>query len=1228
MQFVSDGPDIPEALLQAHEEGRVVFFCGAGVSYPAGLPTFGGLVERIYESVGTTFSSAEREVFDQWRYDAALDLLERRLPGQRSDVRRAILKVLKPNLRKKGATDTHSALLRLGTDRKGVTRLVTTNFDRLFHKAARRSGQGFSEYAAPMLPLPKKSRWDGLVFLHGLLPKKADDAALNSLVITSGDFGLAYLIDRWAARFVSELLKNYVVCFVGYSINDPVMRYMMDALAADRMLGESTPQAWAFGDSKPGQEDAKRIEWEAKGVTPIIYRVSSGAHDHSLLHQTIHAWSDIYRDGVLGKERIVVQFASSVPQDSTLQENYVGRMLWAVLDSTGLPAKRFADLSPTPSLDWFLEALADKMRCDLCSLTVASARTPPILAENVKGHLFRWLASHWADPRLLLWVVQHSVESSSPLARLVDTELARADVTGDADSNHWMRTLWRLFLCGRMKSQRSDLRIFRWKERLKDEKVTSIARLELREILSPRISLRKPLNVWKGVTDGGRAAQLRRIVDWELVLATDSVHAIRSDQADEHWKAALPHLLEEFQQLLRDALDLLRELHEDDYFQDLSHWDLPSIEPHPQNRSFNDWVVLIELLRDSWISLRGVDAQRATRAARSWFNLPYPAFKRLALFAASHDVSISPDEWVDWLLSDNARWLWAPETGREAFRLFVLQGRRLGGDSQERLEATILAGPLRSMYRDEMEPLDWQNLVERGVWLRLAKLRLSGMELGADAAARLEALAESHPMWHLEPDERDEFSVWMSGTGDPRFEDIREIELAPRKRPELVEWLRRPLPLGRRSFYKDTWRDVCRTRFFHCLLALCDLAKENTWPKERWREALQTWSEDEMTQKSWRYAAPLVVTMPDTVFEELASSISWWMKQASKHPEELPEAFLKLCRRILDLPPETDARLTVGAQTAEGALNEALNHPVGQVAQALINHWFQRKPGDKEGLPSDLEPIFIRLCDVTEPRFRNGRVFLGSHLISLFRVDEAWSHQYLLPRFDWDEDLAEARSVWAGFLWSPRLYPPLLRAFKSSFLATAIHYGELGTLGDQYAAFLTYAALEPVDGYTMDEFRTAIGSLPSKGLEICAKTLAQALEGAADKREEFWKNRVQPFWQTIWPKDRKLITPRISESVARLAIAAGDEFPAALSAVNSWLQPLGSPNYVVHLLFESKLCERFPAEALSLLACVIKEQQWVPKELEGCLQEVGNVSPSLREDARYKGLQEYIQMRG
>lgn len=54
MQFVRNGPDIPERLLQAHEDGRVVCFCGAGISYPARLPGFAGLVRQLYDALAIT----------------------------------------------------------------------------------------------------------------------------------------------------------------------------------------------------------------------------------------------------------------------------------------------------------------------------------------------------------------------------------------------------------------------------------------------------------------------------------------------------------------------------------------------------------------------------------------------------------------------------------------------------------------------------------------------------------------------------------------------------------------------------------------------------------------------------------------------------------------------------------------------------------------------------------------------------------------------------------------------------------------------------------------------------------------------------------------------------------------------------------------------------------------------------------------------------------------------
>lgn len=1274
MQFVTHGPDIPDALLQSHEEGRVVFFCGAGISYPAGLPGFKGLVEQIYRLNGTAVSDIEREAFERGQFDATLDLLERRLPGQRLAVRRALAQALKPKLRRKGAIDTQAALLRLARSREGALRLVTTNFDRIFHVAAKRTGQTFQAHAAPMLPIPKNSRWNGLVYLHGLLPEKLDDTALNRLVVTSGDFGLAYLTERWAARFVSELFRNYVVCFVGYSINDPVLRYMMDALAADRMLGEVTPQAWALGDCEPGQKHRKTIEWEAKGVTPILYNVPTGSHDHSALHQTLHAWAETYRDGVQGKEAIVVKHALTRPQDSTRQDDFVGRMLWALSDKTGLPAKRFAEFNPAPSLDWLLEPFAyehfrhhdlprfgvpphdeadTKLRFSLIRRPAPYDRAPPMLLasggitssqwDDVMFHLARWLVRHLDDPRLILWIAEQGGQLHDRWPWLIEHEIDRfaslelERKTSELDEirlhapnaipSPLMRTLWRLLLSGRVKSPWHDPDLYRWKGRLKREGLTATLRLELRELLAPRVVLKKPFR-W-GDDDSGSAdepTRLKELVDWELVQAADHVHSALRDLADEHWISALPLLLEDFQQLLRDALDLLRELGEADDHSDRSHWDLPSITPHWQNRGFRDWVSLIELLRDAWIAVCSNDKANATLIAQRWFEVPYPTFKRLALFAASQEGCISPGQWVNWLLADDAWWLWSTDTGREVFRLLVLQGRHLAGAEQQHLEAAILAGPPREMYRDDLEEGRWQDLVARSIWLHLAKLNISGVALGASAAARLAEISNAYPQWQLATNERDEFSHWMSGTGDPDYEDSRDVDIAPRKRRELVQWLTKPVP-ERRPFYEDTWREVCRTRFFHSLSALRDLAQDDVWPAGRWREALQAWAEEGMVLRTWRYAAPLVQTMPDALLQEIAHSVTWWMEAASKSITVHESILLKLCHRVLELSIDAGTGMTRNGAPIDQPVTEAINHPIGHVAQALINLWFKQNPNDNDLLPAELKPIFTTLCDAQIDRFRHGRVLMGSRLIAFFRVDRPWTEQYLLPLFCWSNPV-EAKAVWEGFLWSPRLYQPLLTAFKSKFLDSANHYADLGEHRQQFATFLTYAALGPTEGYTVEEFRTAIGALPHEGLGESAQALSQALEGAADQREDYWKNRALPFWNSVWPKARDLATPRIAESLTRLVIAARGEFPSALAAVQDWLQPIEHPHYVVHLLAESGLCKRFSLDALLLLNAVIVDQQWGPRELGQCLDEIVQAAPNLAQDSRYMRLRDYSRRRG
>ena len=98
MQFVKGGPDIPERLLEAHEDGQVAFFSGAGISYPAGLPGFGRLVAKLYEKLKDPPNPLQRAAIRGKRFDTAIALLERDVAGGRQTVRKEVAKILTPDL--------------------------------------------------------------------------------------------------------------------------------------------------------------------------------------------------------------------------------------------------------------------------------------------------------------------------------------------------------------------------------------------------------------------------------------------------------------------------------------------------------------------------------------------------------------------------------------------------------------------------------------------------------------------------------------------------------------------------------------------------------------------------------------------------------------------------------------------------------------------------------------------------------------------------------------------------------------------------------------------------------------------------------------------------------------------------------------------------------------------------------------------------------------------------
>jgi len=1210
--FIVNGPDIPESLLEAHEEGRIVFFCGAGISYPADLPGFQGLVYEIYENLGTTLTPSEKQTYEKEQFDTTLDLLERRFPGQRIAVRKALATALTPSQIKDDSTIPHKSLIQLATNRKGKVRLVTTNFDRLFQHVIKKDKMDIPIYSAPLLPIPKKSRWDGIVYLHGLLPKSVDETELNRLVLTSGDFGLAYLTERWASRFVTELFRHYTVCFVGYSINDPVLRYMMDALAADELLGETRPEAFAFASYQNGKREKEKIEWETKGVIPLLYEVPAGTHDHSALHRTLKEWAGTYHDGVQGKEMIISQHASTPPLSPLRTDYAVCRVLWALTDE--LAAKHFADLNPVPPLEW-LEPLSEKCIVD------NGAQNRHL--DHVMVHISRWLTRHLNDPKLILWLTKyggclHEIFIHQIYSRLNELDSLAADGNEDeincilanapyAIPGPPMRTLWRLFMTGRIKLQQSDHSNFyelnRCVDLIKRDGLTPSLRIELRRNLEPQVALGTPFHLAENTHVSSKPASIKDLVNCDLVLQSNHVHYLRDKWSEsQNYQEVLPELLQDFTLLLRDALDLVRELGNADEKHDSSFIEQPSISQHSQNNNLHDWTVLIEFTRDAWLATAKSDSSKAKYAAEGWWQQSYPVFKRLALFAASHDEVISHRQALDWLLEDNCWWLWSAETEHEAIRLLVTLAPKISFSEILELGRAILAGPPREMFREDLDDEKLERIMNHMVWLRLAKFQAAGGGWSEQANAKLDKLSQKYPKWELAEDERDEFPFWIG-----RDEEWHKVSRTPQDFTELVEWLKEHENPDDRE--EDDWSQRCRNDFSTTFSALCELSKEGKWIVGRWKQALWAWSEDNTNNNSWESISPILNGAPNEIIQSLAHELSWWLRSVAKTFENHEEFFLNLCHKIL----EQDY---LDEEIYEDPLTQAINHPVGIVTDALLQWWYRKLENDQT-LPEEIKITFNDLCNIQINKFRHGRILLAAHVITLYRIDSNWTKEHLLPLFDWSSS-TEAHMVWKGFLWSPRLYRPLLADIKEPLLEGAKHYQELGKYAGQFSAFLTFVSLDPGDIFTTKELTDATECLQVEGLEKAAQTLVTAFESAQDRQKEYWNNRLIPYLHSIWPKNSSQITPRISESFALLCLTANELFPEALQELEYWIKPSQSLPLLFDRMNKNKICTKFPEEALKFLDMVVGDNpNWLLGDLQKCLNDIKQSNEQLTSDYRF-----------
>jgi hypothetical protein len=1012
-----------------------------------------------------------KDLIEDGQYDRALYVLEETCG--RSNVRSKVPGFLE--IPPDADLSTHAALLSLAKNKDGAFRLVTTNFDLAFDRGTEKP----SIDCAPKLPIPKKERWNSLVYLHGRLDPS--DPECTNLVLSSADFGLAYLTEQWASRFVTELFRRFMVLFIGYSVDDPVMRYMMDAFAADRAIGETVSRAFALTGAKRENFDITRREWRNKSIEPILYEIENGSHQ--ALHATLKHWADRHRHGLQGKDAIILENHQrpKVPSAARL-------VCWALRDDTGHPARVFATLEPPPPFEWLeilekdgLLAIQRPLASESTDrLSVASTGPLNLDLHPVTIHLIDWVSKYINDERLVRWVVDRGAYLH-PRTRLAVRDHLR-QVHGPAG----MEKFWRIVTSAEFsRSFVSNLLDYHLFESLNRGQWSPDIRAEVLDWLTPVLRIAP---AWPSFGEEIRSQdRLSTFVRGEVKLRGqdefDLLHeAIQSSPVREK---ILAELADDLTSQLKKACDLLALVEQAGEEFDSSYITRPSIDDHPQNTRLHSWTDLIPLLRGSFL----VTARSVPAVARSlvhrWRTLPFPIFRRFVFYAAAKTDLISTSEALDRLLEPDGRWLWWPFAQREAFQMLETIWPELADPDSARLIRAILNGPKRELFHSDTSDESFGRITRRSVAARLEALARTARPLPSDAVAALEKVRIPEASTGQAAD-RAHFPSWMqASTGDPTLgmvdpqADLRLM--GDQEARAIISTLSSDSP------YWASWRALIHEDLNRAISLLVG-GDEASWPVVAWQELLKSLPHPFPGKDVWQRICPALIQAKSLT--ELAEEISFVVREASKVAGEADEVCLfDVWDRIVQpiLGRETEA--------SDDVLSQALNAPAGALAECIVNRLGVRNPSRSSDIPAS---VWTRL--ETLARARGGgptvaQTILASQMSRFFSLDRTWVKENLIPLLDWKLN-PNAAALWKGFFWQFSVPADLWPLIKTNFILSLKNSSELGDVVEIAASWFTAICIEQPTWIETEPATEVLKSLPPNGRAAAARVLFQKMEGA------------------------------------------------------------------------------------------------------------------------------------
>jgi hypothetical protein len=1266
LRFFKDGPSIPDELLIARDEGRVVFFCGAGVSRAvADLPDFFGLAEKVIARLGVSLDAPARRILEEARAleqrtgvgglisaDRVFGILERDFLVR--DIHAAVAETLKP----KAEVDTtaHRTLTDLATTPAGLLRLVTTNFDRLFEQCSPER----TVWYPPRLPDPARpTELNGIIHLHGVVAADYSDSEGDGFILSSSEFGHAYLADGWATEFFRGVIARYTVVFVGYAADDPPVQYLLEALRRSERLNG----VYAF---QSGLSEHATSRWHHKGVQAIAY---SQVNRHQALWDTLVAWAGRARAPEEWSQSLI-QAAQSGPVD--LASHQRGQVAHIVSTIDG--AKKFAAAEPPPPAEWL--CVFDPFRrygrpersgwlgtegtildpFDLYGLDddqvpskvnpenpYAKRETPSgawdafalhrLDKQGVRDEEFSAIRGHWAVtvsrllPRLFhlsVWISRVAADPASawwasgqtglhPTTQaLIRQELNRSS----EESAPLLRRAWRyLFEAWESDHWHEGREWYELKAAVDRDGWDGSALRTFAEVTRPYLKAER--SFWAGPTPPQATGNLQIEEMFRLEVKYPTLHGDIS-VPDEY----LCNVVRDSRNNLEHAVHLELELGGRglDNISPITPDDDPTDDRYSRSHGLSGHVIYFAQL---FQRLAQHDLSAASGELAAWPTSDDYVFSRLRIWAAGLRTLTDSETAASIIMNLSDEAFWSPYHQRDFLLSLAKRWNEFASETRGEIELRILRG-----QRDEEEE-NGQEFERRSAWNsvnRLTWLAANGCDLSSDADTMIRGLREKIPDWKLEYASKAAVSLeggtyWVQTETD--YSELLKVPLGAVLSTAHDH-------AGRSDNFrieKDPFAGLTKDRPTRALGALIRAAKQGNYPKWAWDTFLYSEGRKRDRLRLSISIAAQLSRCPEQSLSAFVRAAADWLNIAGEtlarnRRDLFDRVFAKITSSIHLNPTESRSGIVRGDREPDWTM-EAINAPVGKLAQALFHDPRKDDLEKDQGFPTEWLSNVLRLLTLTGDLRRHALVVLAHNLNWLYYIDPGWTETNLLTVLDGDPQDCDA--LLSGFLWGarvpsaelfPRMKPVLLDSAKSGAalkrgsedVLAAMLLSGWGTRTEDETRYVTNIEMHDVLLHSSDEFRSRI--------------LWQVERWSESEKSQYpnrWRDLTLELLRDVWPRQVSAKTSTTSARLFDFAFANAERFTVVAPLILPLLVPIEQDYLSFPHLHRSHepIPKLYPELTLQLLYAVLPENvgAW-PYGIDTILREIGQANSSLRGDAK------------